>query len=69
LYDPLTMPPALVKAHRQLDRAIDAAYGYKGEIDDAPRVAFLFGLYQTLTAGTAPVAVKKIVKRSGMNGK
>jgi hypothetical protein len=69
LYDPLTMPPALVKAHRQLDRAIDAAYDYKGEIDDAPRVAFLFALYQTLTAGTAPVAAKKIVKRSGMNGK
>jgi hypothetical protein len=58
LYDPLTMPPALVKAHRQLDRAIDAAYGYKGETDDAPRVAFLFALYQQLTAGTAPVAIE-----------
>jgi hypothetical protein len=63
LYDPLTMPPALVKAHRQLDRTIDAAYGYKGNADDAPRVAFLFALYQTLTAGTAPVAkVKKVRK-------
>src|SRR3546814_9098480 len=26
LYDPLTMPPALVKAHQQLDKAVDAAY-------------------------------------------
>jgi hypothetical protein len=69
LYDPLTMPPALVKAHRQLDRAIDAAYGYKGDADDAPRVAFLFALYQQLTAGTAPVTAKKLVKRRGMNGK
>ncbi len=59
LYDLLTMPPALVKAHRQLDRCIDVAYGYKGEVGDAPRVAFLFGLYQTLTAGTAPVAAAK----------
>jgi hypothetical protein len=57
------MPPALVKAHRQLDRSIDAAYGYIGDADDAPRVAFLFDLYQTLTAGTAPVAeVKKVRK-------
>src|SRR3546814_944241 len=26
LYDPLTMPPALVKAHQQLDKAVDPAY-------------------------------------------
>ncbi len=46
LYDPLAMPPELVKAHAQLDKAVDAAYGYKGKKDDAARVAFLFGLYQ-----------------------
>ena len=41
-----------------LDKAVDAAYGYKpvlskaegGEKDDAARVAFLFELYQQLTA-------------------
>jgi hypothetical protein len=27
LYDPLTMPPALVKTHQKLDAAADAAYG------------------------------------------
>jgi hypothetical protein len=26
LYDPLTMPPALVKAHNELDKAVDLAY-------------------------------------------
>src|SRR5690606_5784902 len=26
LYDPLTMPPVLVKEHQQLDKAVDAAY-------------------------------------------
>lgn len=48
LYDPLTMPPELIKAHQQLDKAVDAAYGYKGGKDDASRVAFLFGLYQSV---------------------
>lgn len=50
LYDPLTMPPDLVKAHQKLDAAVDAAYGYKGAATDAARVAFLFGLYQQLTS-------------------
>ena len=26
LYDPLAMPPALIKAHAQLDRAVDLCY-------------------------------------------
>ncbi|MBZ0088987.1 MAG: DNA methylase, partial [Thermoanaerobaculia bacterium] len=50
LYDPLTMPPALVKAHQRLDKAVDAAYGYKGKPTDAERVAFLFELYQKYTS-------------------
>ncbi len=29
LYDPRTMPPELTQAHQQLDKAVDAAYGYK----------------------------------------
>jgi hypothetical protein len=55
LYDPLTMPPALVKAHQQLDRAVDAAYGFKGKTD-AERVAFLFQRYQALTSLLPPEA-------------
>jgi hypothetical protein len=50
LYDPLTMPAELRRAHQANDRAVDAAYGYKGDKADAPRVAFLFGLYQRLTS-------------------
>ena len=50
LYDPLTMPSELRKAHQANDKAVDAAYGYKGDKADAPRVAFLFGLYQRLTS-------------------
>jgi type II restriction/modification system DNA methylase subunit YeeA len=50
LYDPLSMPPELVKAHAALDKAVDAAYQYKGGKDDAARVAFLFERYQQLTS-------------------
>lgn len=50
LYDPLTMPANLLKAHQALDKAVDAAYGYKGAATDAARVAFLFERYQQLTS-------------------
>lgn len=53
LYDPLTMPPTLLKAHHKLDVAVDKAYeacgGKKTYKNDAERVAFLFELYQRLT--------------------
>ncbi|MDR0274793.1 MAG: hypothetical protein LBI48_05555, partial [Burkholderiaceae bacterium] len=39
----------LRKAHAATDRAVDAAYGYKGDKSDAERVAFLFDLYGKLT--------------------
>jgi hypothetical protein len=56
LYDRLSMPAELQKAHALNDKAVDAAYGYRGGKDDASRAAFLFGLYARLTAlqsGTA----------------
>jgi len=46
LYDPRTMPPALQKAHTNLDRAVDQAYNYKETGSEPNRVAFLFGLYE-----------------------
>jgi hypothetical protein len=50
LYDPLTMPAQLRKAHQANDRVVDGAYGHKGNRMDAARVAFLFGLYEKLTS-------------------
>jgi len=54
LYDPLTMPPDLLKAHQRLDDAVDAAYalcgGKKKWINEPDRVAFLFARYQQLTS-------------------
>ena len=64
LYDPLTMPPELVKAHQALDKAVDAAYGKTGFKSEAERVAFLFERYQQLAAPLALAADKK-TKRSG----
>ncbi|MGB2580576.1 MAG: type IIL restriction-modification enzyme MmeI, partial [Minisyncoccia bacterium] len=49
LYDPLTMPPELTKAHQTLDRAMDAAYGAGKFENEAQRVAFLFGRYKEIT--------------------
>jgi len=62
LYDPLTMPPALVRAHHQLDAAVDAAYGKKNFRNDAERVAFLFELYRKYTS-LLPASGKPAVKR------
>ncbi len=53
LYNP-PMPTKLLKAHRALDAAVDAAYalsgGKKHWKSDAERVAYLFTLYQRLTS-------------------
>lgn len=47
LYDPLTMPPELTKAHHANDRAVMKAYGMPiKETDEAACVAWLMRLYQ-----------------------
>ena len=51
LYDPLTMPPALVKAHNELDKAVDLAYRPQPFTSEANRMVFLFELYEKYTAG------------------
>ena len=45
LYNPLAMPPDLVKAHAHLDALVDKAYGLSPSCTDADRVAHLFKLY------------------------
>lgn len=46
LYDPLSMPPNLKKAHQELDKAVDNCYGSKLFKNDKERIEFLFGLYE-----------------------
>ena len=50
LYSPLTMPPALVKAHNELDKAVDLAYRPQPFTSEANRMVFLFELYEKYTA-------------------
>lgn len=49
LYDPLTMPPELVKAHLKLNLEVEKSYGRRFD-SDADRVAFLFERYAELAA-------------------
>ncbi len=50
LYDPLAMPPTLVKAHQELDKAVDVAYRSQAFTTEAKRMEFLFELYEKYTA-------------------
>jgi hypothetical protein len=54
LYDPLAIPPALVKAHAKLDRAVDLCYRPQPFQNDRQRVEHLFVLYEKLTAPLIP---------------
>lgn len=49
LYDEVTMPPELRKAHQENDRAVMAAYGFSPKITESEYVAELMKMYQTLT--------------------
>ncbi|MCK4998403.1 MAG: class I SAM-dependent DNA methyltransferase, partial [Anaerohalosphaera sp.] len=49
MYDPLTMPAGLVKAHNALDRAVDKCYRGKAFGGEMERLEYLFGLYKEYT--------------------
>ena len=50
LYDPLTMPPELRRAHRENDKAVMEAYGFNWHTMTEPEcVAELMKMYQKLT--------------------
>ena len=51
LYSPLTMPPDLIKAHHELDKAVDLAYRPQPFTNEIKRIEFLFELYDKYTAG------------------
>lgn len=64
LYNPLTTPADLVRAHQDLDRAVDAAYGRARYLGDAARLHALFERYARLTTadmlpGVAPAAHRR----------
>ncbi len=48
LYDELTMPPELRKAHQENDRAVMETYGFSKDITESEIVAALFKMYEGL---------------------
>lgn len=50
LYDPLTMPPELRKAHTANNIAVMKAYGFDTKMTEADCVAELMKMYQQLTS-------------------
>ncbi|MHC1736816.1 MAG: class I SAM-dependent DNA methyltransferase [Ignavibacteriaceae bacterium] len=63
LYDPLTMPPELVKAHNDLDKAVDLAYRPQPFTSEANRMVYLFELYEKYTANLFKKEKPKKIKK------
>jgi hypothetical protein len=62
------MPPELLKAHAELDRAVEKCYHSEPFHSDRERVEFLFSLYEKLTAPLLPVTPKTRGRRSQTAG-
>ena len=58
LNDPLAMPAPLLKAHQQLDRAVDRCCRPEPFLSDRHRVEYLFALYEHLTTPLVAAAAK-----------
>lgn len=63
MYNTLTMPPALAKAHQELDKAVDLAFRPQPFLNENKRMEFLFDLYETYTEGLFTKANTKKVKK------
>ena len=48
-YDPLIGIPEIIKAHKELDKAVDLAYRSQPFTSEAKRMEFLFELYEKYT--------------------
>lgn len=67
LYDSNTMPPALVKAHQALDKAVDLCYRPQPFPNETKRIEFLFELYDKYTAGMFQPVKKTKKKKEPIN--
>ena len=52
LYDPISMPANLNKAHQVLDKCVDAAYRKKKFNYETERVAHLFNMYKEICSAS-----------------
>lgn len=63
LYDPLTTPPDLLKAHHALDKAVDKCYRRAPFTSERERIEYLFAEYERLTCPLALTEKKPTRKR------
>jgi len=64
LYDPLSMPPALIGTHASLDRSVDLCYRPQAFDNDRQRVEHLFALYEKFTGPLIAPAQKKRYRKT-----
>lgn len=62
-YNPLAMAPELLKAHRELDAAVDKALGLRGNVSDDDRLKALFASYAKLTTANELAMPPKTQRR------
>jgi hypothetical protein len=67
LYNPLSMPPALIDAHKELDRTVLRAYGLRSNATEADILATLLGLYEKLASPLAALAAAPTTRRRKRN--
>ena len=58
LYNPLSMPPKLVKVHQELDNAVDLCYRPQVFTNENTRIEYLFDLYNQYTMPLIKVSKK-----------
>lgn len=63
LYNPETMPKDLLKAHQELDQAIERIYRIQAFTSDAERLEYLFKMYDEMTKKDTLWAKEKKVRK------
>ena len=63
LYDPDLMPSNLLRAHKELDRAVDRLYKRAGFSSERERIEHLFSLYEGMVAPLKATPKKKPKRR------
>ncbi|MDA2889838.1 class I SAM-dependent DNA methyltransferase [Mycolicibacterium sp. BiH015] len=64
LYHPQNMPTELLRAHAQLDRAVDAVFGLRGRVDIDARLKALYTSFKTLSdSGTFDAITRRSRRR------
>ncbi|MGD8168561.1 class I SAM-dependent DNA methyltransferase [Herbiconiux sp. P16] len=67
-YNPLAMAPDLLRAHRELDAAVDKALGLRGAADEHDRLRALFASYAKLTTADQLAIPAKTPRRRSARG-